>query len=267
MKKNWFLWTAAVIITLGAAYYQRLTGPSYPKKKIAVIDGKEYPLVFLRSADNDKDVSIEFSVPESVTGVLYYKRVLMDEPYTAVPMNRKDKLSGYLPKQPAAGKLQYYVILTQNGKTVYSNEKGPVGIRFKGPVPSAILIPHVILIFLAMFFSNLTGLLAFAGKRSFRIYGLITFFILLVGGMLLGPVVQKYAFGEYWTGVPFGWDLTDNKTLIAFIFWTIAVIANRKRERPWATIIAALVMLFIFCIPHSMFGSQLDYRTGTIGQG
>jgi hypothetical protein len=41
--------------------------------------------------------------------------------------------------------------------------------------------------------------------------------------MILGPVVQYYAFGEFWTGVPFGWDLTDNKTLVAVIFWALAV--------------------------------------------
>ena len=39
--------------------------------------------------------------------------------------------------------------------------------------------------------------------------------LLAVGGFILGPLVQNYAFGELWTGVPFGWDLTDNKTLIA----------------------------------------------------
>ncbi len=50
--------------------------------------------------------------------------------------------------------------------------------------------------------------------------------------MILGPIVQKYAFGELWTGIPFGWDLTDNKTLIAFLFWILAVIMNRKKERP-----------------------------------
>ena len=29
---------------------------------------------------------------------------------------------------------------------------------------------------------------------------------------------------------PFGWDLTDNKTLIALIFWILAVVMNRKKE-------------------------------------
>jgi len=100
-----------------------------------------------------------------------------------------------------------------------------------------------------------------------RLYSLITFVLLLLGGMILGPIVQKYAFGEFWTGVPFGWDLTDNKTLIAFIAWIIALIVNRRKFHPGYIIAAALITLIIFSIPHSMFGSQLNPTTGIVTQG
>jgi len=85
--------------------------------------------------------------------------------------------------------------------------------------------------------------------------------------MILGPIVQYFAFGDFWTGIPYGWDLTDNKTLIAFVFWIIAVVMNRKKERPLYTALAAFVLLLIFSIPHSLFGSQLDYSTGQVTQG
>ena len=95
----------------------------------------------------------------------------------------------------------------------------------------------------------------------------ITFGLLLIGGMILGPFVQKFAFGEFWTGVPFGWDLTDNKTLIAFVAWVIALAANLKKFRPGYLIAAAIVTLAIFSIPHSMFGSELNHTTGTVTTG
>jgi len=41
----------------------------------------------------------------------------------------------------------------------------------------------------------------------------------------LGPLVQLNAFGDLWTGWPFGGDWTDNKTLFAFIFWVIAAFS------------------------------------------
>jgi uncharacterized membrane protein len=72
--------------------------------------------------------------------------------------------------------------------------------------------------------------------------------------------VQKYAFGAYWTGWPFGHDLTDNKTALAFIAWLIAVIKLRKNReaRGWA-IAAALVLLLVYLVPHSVLGSEIDH--------
>ena len=88
------------------------------------------------------------------------------------------------------------------------------------------------------------------------------------GGMILGPIVQKYAFDAYWTGWPFGHDLTDNKTLIAFIAWIIAYLRLRKNRnnRGWA-IAASVILLLVYLIPHSMFGSQLDYSSGKVVTG
>ncbi len=69
-----------------------------------------------------------------------------------------------------------------------------------------------------MFFGILWGMRtvmeALSGRRGLRWQTFTTLGLLLVGGMILGPVVQKYAFGVFWTGVPWGWDLTDNKTLV-----------------------------------------------------
>ena len=85
------------------------------------------------------------------------------------------------------------------------------------------------------------------------------------GGMILGPIVQKFAFGEYWTGFPFGGDLTDNKMLIMWVSWLIAVGAigtrEKKNEKVSRTLVlcAALVMTVVYLIPHSMRGSELNY--------
>jgi hypothetical protein len=67
--------------------------------------------------------------------------------------------------------------------------------------------------------------------------------------------------------VPFGWDLTDNKTLIALIFWILAVLMNRKKERPVYVILASVVLLLVYSIPHSLLGSELNYGSGQVTQG
>ena len=140
-------------------------------------------------------------------------------------------------------------------------------IRFKGAVPFFILLPHILCMFIAMFLSTLAFLYAVGKVEGSRFYTFLTFGFLLVGGMVLGPVVQKYAFGIFWSGVPFDWDLTDNKTLIAFLGWLTAVIANYKKERPVYTIVASLLLLLVYLIPHSMFGSEFDYSKGKLGTG
>ena len=73
------------------------------------------------------------------------------------------------------------------------------------------------------------------------------------------------------TGWPFGHDLTDNKTLLMWVVWVFAcwVFAGRLRSREYlgrlTVILAAIVMLVVYLIPHSLRGSQLDY--GELDQG
>ena len=144
----------------------------------------------------------------------------------------------------------------------------PVVIRFKGAVPAFVLWPHILFMFMAMLYSTRTGIEALRKGDKTKNYTLITLSLLTTGGMFLGPVVQKYAFGAFWTGWPFGHDLTDNKTLVAFLAWIVAYLLLRKSNtyRAWA-IAAAVILLLVYLIPHSMFGSELDYNTGDIKTG
>lgn len=267
--KNILLWVLAFVITIGAAYYQRTTGPTYPVRTTVTIDGTGYELSLRRSQTNTRPCTIEMAVPEDISGVICYRRYRSDDEWTIIPMERKEGfIAGLLPSQPAAGKLEYYLILeSRTGEKVTVREDKPVIIRFKGDVPAAIMIPHILIMFAAMLLSTLAGLFALSGDVRHRRYGVLTLILLVTGGMILGPLVQYYAFGELWTGIPFGWDLTDNKTLFAIVAWVAAVLVNRRKEsRAW-TIIAAIVLLLIYSIPHSLFGSELDYASGQVTQG
>jgi hypothetical protein len=221
----------------------------------------------------------------TVKALLWYKRFNTSDEYSSTSfsykaypvhsfvMNRIFKITeekglfAEVPQQPAAGKLQYYIEITDSKGTHTLMKETPVVVRFKGGVPGQVLTPHILIMFLAMLFSSASGLLALAGIPSYKKYAIWTLVLLTTGGMILGPVVQKFAFGAYWTGVPFGWDLTDNKTLIAFLFWILAVFMNLKKDRPVYTIVAAVILLLVYSVPHSMFGSELDYSSGQVIQG
>ncbi len=268
MKKA-FYWILAILITFGAIIYQRRTGPTYDKRVSVVIDNTPYKFKLVRSFGGDQDCKVELAVPDQeVIGYIEYRKFPTAHDWTKIEMSRQyDNIAGYLPNLPPAGKYEYKVTLVKDGKEYHLNEGNPVLIRFKGHVPESVLFPHIFFMFFAMLLSNLAGIMAVFKNKRYRFYTNVTLIALFVGGMILGPWVQWYAFGEAWAGVPFAWDLTDNKTLVAFLFWLLAFFMNRKKERPIYTIVASIVMLMVYSIPHSMYGSQLDPETGEIIQG
>lgn len=267
--KSVLYWTLAVIITFAAIIYQRKTGPTYDKKVSATIENVVYNFKLVRSHGGESDCKIQLAVPDpEVTGKLMYKLYPTKNEWTTVDFTREgENLTAFLPKLPPAGKYEYKLSLFKNNTEYALNKSEPVIIRFKGHVPGFVLIPHIIFMFFAMFLGNVAGIMAFFKHAKFRFYGTLTVIFLFIGGMILGPIVQKYAFGEFWAGIPFAWDLTDNKTLVSFLFWGLAWIMNRKKERPVYTIVASIVMILVYSIPHSMHGSQLDPETGEIIQG
>lgn len=281
-----FYWILAVVITLAAVIYQRRTGPTYDKKVEAVVNNTNYELKLVRSLEIGSGSFVKLGIDDtSISAKLYYKRYPSKEPYQSVDFKYEKKpVHSFLmnkvfhiteetgwfapvPEQPAAGKIQYYFEITDNDGTKTYLEDEPVVIRFKGAVPIYILAPHIFFMFFAMFLGNLAGIMAVFKHKRFKFYTTLTIITFFIGGMILGPMVQWYAFGEAWAGIPFAWDLTDNKTLIAFLFWLLAFAMNRNKEKPVYTVIAALVMLIIYSIPHSMFGSELDPESGEIIQG
>jgi hypothetical protein len=284
--KRIILWCLAIVITISAAFYQKKTGPTYPKRLDVTINGKKNELKLVRSLGLNQKPEVRLDIRDtSVKAKLYFKRFKSDEEYQvadlsyrAIPvksfvMNKIFKIfdrNGFyaaIPQQPPAGKIQYYFEVTDsNGSKTYFKDS-PVVIRFKGDVPALVLIPHILLMFMAMLFSTLAGLMGIFKYPLYKKYSVWTLILIIAGGFALGPLVQYFAFGELWTGIPFGWDLTDNKTLIALLFWILAVVMNRKKERPLYTVLAAFVLLLVFSIPHSLFGSELNYSSGQVTQG
>jgi len=261
----------ALLITISAGYYQRLTGPTHPLNvglewKETEISGK-----LTRNHGEESNQPIEITVPDtSISAVLIYRRYNTNDEWVGMTMTRdNDILYGSLPHQPPAGKLEYFIQFNKGDDVQILPLDQLVVTRFTGVVPSAILGSHILFMFLAMFLSNWAGLEAIYRKdRMFKL-ALWTTGLLFLGGMILGPIVQKYAFGEFWTGVPFGFDLTDNKTLLTMATWIVGAWYSYKRKisaRTWI-IIAAIVLLLVYSIPHSMMGSELDYETGKIGTG
>jgi hypothetical protein len=225
------------------------------------LGGQEFSFRLTRTHPGAGDQPVVLKVPDAaVTGHVAWRRYPTSEPWQTLALLRNgDTLTAALPHQPVAGKLEYQVRLERGGERAVFPER-PAITRFRNDVPAAVLIPHVLAMFLSMLFSTAAGLSAYWRWPQARREAGVCIALLLVGGFVLGPLMQWYGFGAWWTGVPFGWDLTDNKTLVAGIAWLWAAFQMRGGRHPRAAIItAAVVTLVVFAIPHSAWGSEFKW--------
>jgi hypothetical protein len=266
MRRSVGLWVLAIVITLASAVYQRVTGPTYPVRGKADLSGSPVSYELPRSHAGAGDQPVTVSVPDTtISGSLIWRRYKTDAPWTHQRLVRiRDDLTGALPHQRPAGKIEYHIELAKNDNRLMIPEDVNVVIRFKGDVPAVVLVPHVLLMFLGMLMSTRAGLEALVRGRRMALYALLAAAFLFAGGTIYGPIVQKHAFGTFWTGFPVGLDLTDNKTLISLGIWVIALAAVWKDSKPrWWVVAASVSTLVIFMIPHSLHGSELKYAGGS----
>ncbi len=270
------LWVGAVAIMFAAIVYQRSTGPTYPRRGEFAAGGQSYSYKLIRSdwsnKTNDAARALLPDPGDGAEGTLFWKRFRTPDEFQAVPMERGEYdgdagLIGLLPAQPAAGKLEYYIeLFTPEGQTIKIPPDENVVIRFKDDVPGGILWPHVFMMFFSVLIGMRAGLGALLAPYGMRLWAWIALVGMTLGGMVLGPIVQKYAFGDYWTGFPLGGDWTDNKMLVMWLSWVVACAVIGFKAKPKEAVsravvlAAAVVMTGAYLIPHSMGGSELDYE-------
>jgi hypothetical protein len=155
------------------------------------------------------------------------------------------------------------VTLPKKASPNYTSEYNYFKIRSEGHPWAWALYLHILLMFFALLlfvhilydaFYILNG-----GHRTPRIMYMTTHAVVcfFITGFPLGWLIEKQVLGNYWEGIPFGWDITDSKTLFIFIFWMIPLILwwtkkiGEKAFAKWA-LAGALFTIAMFSIPHSL---------------
>ena len=255
------LWAAALAVTLLAAAWQWWTGPSHPKEGEVVVSGKTVTYRFLRSGISGEPLRVAITAPAEVSGTLRWRRYPGEEPFGGITMLRDgEELFGLLPTQPPAGRLEYSLVLAGPSGLTRIPEEGPVLMRYRGRVPPSLFIPHIVLVFLSMLVGVRAGLGAFWTRSETFLLSRVTLAGVTIGGMILGPIVQKFAFDTFWRGWPLGSELIDNKTLVLWLAWIAAVVAvaatRDKTDRFARTLVvaAAVVMIVVSFVPHHLRG-------------
>ncbi len=270
MKRTILVWSVSFVLTLAFLVWQKVSGPTYEVKFRENVAGAPVRGELLRTHSINGDMPVTVHAPDpGVTAVVEWRRYPTQDPWEHLPMQRDGEvLRAQLPRQKMAGKLEYYVHIHKDAAVVKVPADEAAVARYKGDVPALILVFHVSFMIIGMFFSTscgLTGLLG--GSAALRPLSMLSFLFLLLGGCILGPIVQKYAFDAYWTGWPLGSDWTDNKLAVGALAWLAAAWRCRgaREGRPvgrWWAFVAMLAIIVIYSIPHSIHGSTLDYETG-----
>jgi len=275
------LWVVAAALTLACFAFQNRTGPTYPLEGTIQTARGDVAFKFLRSEEigTGLQIMLRDPVPAGVTAKVRYRRYKSSDGWSEKPMtagtfrfSRRGSaeevrgMGAELPSLPErAGKYEYIVLVDDGAGTRSVTGDRPVYARYKAPVPRVVLLVHILVVFLSMMLAIRTGLQALVGGE---VRGLLwaTIGSLVLGAFVLGPIVQKYAFGVWWSGVPLGYDWTDNKVLVELLAWLVAAAAallSRRSGLVRAAVLAATVVtLAVYFIPHSIFGSEYDYTRG-----
>lgn len=145
-------------------------------------------------------------------------------------------------------------------------------IKFKGTYSSLVLILHIAAMFGSFFFMFMSFFSAIeilkGTEDQRRTVGFARWVLILsfLGGWPLGFILNYQAFGVLWEAFPFGFDITDNKTQLMFVFWLISLLLVRgsflgrdiksdtlgPKGFAFAVIVSFVVSLFLFIVPHSL---------------
>jgi hypothetical protein len=265
-KKSLWLWLLSFLLTIILAVYQRLSGPSYPFKGTETLAAAKVSYKFYRSWTSGRELPVQVTISgENISARLYYRHypLLDGENWTIMAMEKKaGTFQGAIPSQPPAGKVLYKVEASSADQSVWLNNGRPMIARFKGEVPAALLIMHIIFMFAGLLLAFRTGLEALRHDGRWQKLLPWTLAVVCAGGLILGPLVQYNAFGTFWTGFPLGGDLTDSKTLLAVLVW-VGAFFLRNRSR-WWTLAATALMIAVYLVPHSLLGSEFNYQTGKV---
>ena len=211
--------------------------------------------------------------PDSVRVTLHYYR---GNRFHTLPMYHLRDTKRYgaaVPSGPLGSRVYYYieaegaggerVVLPESAADNFTTEYDYFKIRFEGKVSFILLLLHIVFMLAALFFLIhalhyamyflQTGEKAEPMIRSLNA-GIITFFIT---GFPIGWVIEKQVLGNYWEGIPFGWDITDNKTLLILLLWLVFIILKRTDKISLkgfarSIIINTCITIILFLIPHSL---------------
>jgi hypothetical protein len=179
-----------------------------------------------------------------------------------------------IPSHKRGTLIEYYIEAQAGSDLVVrvpaQDESPGFSFHYKGIANRALLLSHVVLMFISLAILLLCGYLALRAIRNRRavlhvprlaFLGAVAFFI---SSFPLGMIVAYQTYNKPWTGFPVGSDMTDNKSLVIILYWAAATFFYRGsvfrkdpstdllsiRTLPYVYLTGVLITIALFLIPH-----------------
>ncbi len=269
MKKeiSWFL---AIVITGYLAVLQLIMGSTSPILTEINTGKQKINIELIRSYSGESDCPIILPIQDiAVKGYLIYnfksdslkyQRDSVKQERDSVKLERinlkreGDKLIGFIPGQIPSTEMEYRVFLEREKTEIVVNNSKPVLLKFKGQVPFYLIFLNGFLVVLVLLLSNLTGIFAVFGIKSYKWMIFLTVIAFLFLGFFISPLVQKYSL-NIWSSLPKTWNL-NSKIFSGSLVWLIALLFSLKKSYRIWPIFATLISIAIFLIPHQTAGEE-----------
>jgi hypothetical protein len=276
LSSVWRALVCAVLVTALAASFGCGRKAVVEEAKDHWVKIKHTPLKEVK-AGQETTLEAEISsgaAPGDLRVLVFYRTGGLPFQPTEMTLLEPGRYFGYLPAQFRGAKLEYY-IEAKAGETIVARVPARLkaeafSVAVKGTPNRYLLITHVALIFVALFFFIFSGYLGYKALKDRRtllyiprvaFLGTIIFFI---ASIPLGMVVAYQTFGIPWTGFPVGRDLTDNKSLAILAYWMVCAFLYRGslfRKDPsrdllpmgtmaYVHMVGAVVTAVLFALPH-----------------
>ena len=217
---------------------------------------------------------------------VFYKKVRTEEFKKSVMLRTKDgsTYADYLPGLSKGERWFYYIEAEDTTGNILSipervkEEERQINfyVTFEGTADRILFISHIVLAITAVilwihsvFYA--VNYLITKERHNIRLafcsvlYGTTSFFVF---AFPVGGYIAHQVFGQAWSGAPFGWDITDNKSLITFLYYVILIYLMKgefyelevgkgnvisDNNFSYLVILGIILTIVVYNIPHSYF--------------
>ena len=258
------LWAVACVVTVAAGVWQWHRGASGPQRGEVKISGQRVSYQLPSRGTAGEPLRVTVGVAPEVAGTVRWRHSQGEEPFQALTMLRDDDvLVSLLPAQPAGGWIEYELVLFGAFGLARIPSDEPVQVRSWGRASPLVVLPYLAAALLSVLFGVRAGLAAGFERPEARLLTWIAAACVTVCGVILGPLVQRSAFGAYWTGWPLGADVVDHKALVVWLAWIVAAVtmvpARGAADRFARTVVtvAAAALVAVAFLPDGLHVSRL----------